>query len=70
MQHVLGHSNPQTTLKFYSQVDPQHIEQVKRTIEGRRSSTKKSHQVQTHLEKNTYEVRMGRILRVMKGDNK
>lgn len=52
LQHILGHSNPQTTLKYYSQVDPHHLEQVKRVVDKRRSGTDtKRVQVRTRSEK-------------------
>jgi len=34
-QQILGHSNSETTLKYYSQVDPHHLGQVKQIFENR-----------------------------------
>lgn len=42
VQHILGHSNPETTLKYYSQVDQYHLEQVRQVVDNRRSDTKES----------------------------
>jgi len=52
IQYILGHSNPQTTLKYYSQVDQHHLEQVKRAVDKRRSGTDtKRVQIRTRSEK-------------------
>jgi len=36
MQAILGHSNSETTLRYYSQVDPYHYRQVTKAVENRR----------------------------------
>jgi integrase len=38
-QKILGHSKTETTIKYYSQVDPYHMLQVKKVIEKRRART-------------------------------
>lgn len=52
VQKILGHSRPETTLKFYNQMDPHHLEQVRRAVDKRRSDgTKKRVQERTQVEK-------------------
>jgi len=52
VQKILGHSRPETTLKFYNQMDTHHLEQVKRAVDKRRSDgTKKRVQERTQSEK-------------------
>jgi len=41
VQYILGHSRPETTSKYYSQVDEHHYEQVRQAIDKRRSERTK-----------------------------
>jgi len=43
VQTILGHSNPRTTLKYYSQVDAYHHKQITKSVEDRRSRGRKRH---------------------------
>ena len=38
VQYILGHSKSETTIKYYSQVDQHHIEQVRQVVDNRRSN--------------------------------
>lgn len=59
-QKILGHSRTETTVKFYSQVDPHHFEQIRRAVDKRRSDGAKK-RVRERIEpekkyvKSTYE---------------
>jgi len=39
VQAILGHSNPRTTLQYYSQVDEYHRRQVAQAVDSRRQGT-------------------------------
>ncbi len=50
-QKILGHSKTETTIKYYSQVDPHHMLQVKKVIEKRRAKTDVTQETQSRPEK-------------------
>ncbi|MHC4192503.1 MAG: hypothetical protein ACYSUB_23045, partial [Planctomycetota bacterium] len=65
VQKILGHSNPRTTLKYYSQVDAYHHRQVAQAVDKRRSDvSKKGKKEQQKYVSGTYESISGNPERV------
>lgn len=65
VQKILGHSNPRTTLKYYSQVDAYHHRQVAQAVDKRRSDVnKKGKKKEQKYVSGTYESISGNPERV------
>ena len=68
VQRILGHSKSETTIKYCSRIDSNHLEQVRRAVDNRLSNMKKKRiQDRTRsAKKSTYRVLMKLILMAQK----